>query len=66
MVEPKEGRVVSYTGSTSTGRIVAQTCAREFKKCNLEMGGKNAILVMEDANLELAVDGALWGGFGTS
>ncbi len=66
VVEHKDVRVVSFTGSTSTGRIVAQACARDFKKCNLEMGGKNAIIVMEDANLELAVDGALWGGFGTS
>ncbi|HET7106694.1 MAG TPA: aldehyde dehydrogenase family protein [Candidatus Acidoferrum sp.] len=58
--------VVSFTGSSSTGRIIAETCAPEFKHCSLEMGGKNIILVMEDANLELAVDGAIWGGFGTT
>jgi alpha-ketoglutaric semialdehyde dehydrogenase len=58
--------VVSFTGSTSTGRIIAEICAPDFKHCSLEMGGKNIILVMDDANLDLAIDGALWGGFGTS
>jgi alpha-ketoglutaric semialdehyde dehydrogenase len=58
--------VVSFTGSTSTGRIIAETCAPTFKHYSLEMGGKNIILVMDDANLDLAVDGAIWGGFGTS
>jgi len=58
--------VVSFTGSTSVGRLVAEACAPNFKHCSLEMGGKNIIIVMEDANLDLAVDGAIWGGFGTS
>ena len=58
--------VVSFAGSTSTGRIIAETCAPTFKHYSLEMGGKNIILVMEDANLDLAVDGAIWGGFGTT
>ena len=58
--------VVSFTGSTSTGRIIAETCAPTFKHYSLEMGGKNIILVMDDANLDLAVDGAIWGGFGTT
>jgi alpha-ketoglutaric semialdehyde dehydrogenase len=62
----KEVPVVSFTGSTSVGRIIAQTCAPDFKHCSLEMGGKNIIVVMEDANLDLAVDGAIWGGFGTT
>ena len=57
---------ISFTGSTETGRLVNQACAPTFKKVHLEMGGKNVILVMDDANLELAVDGALWGGFGTT
>jgi len=59
-------RVVSFTGSTHVGRIVNQAAAPSFKKVHLEMGGKNVIMIMEDANLELAVDGCLWGGFGTS
>jgi alpha-ketoglutaric semialdehyde dehydrogenase len=58
--------VVSFTGSTATGRIIAETCAPDFKHCSLEMGGKNIILVTEDANLDLAVEGAIWGGFGTT
>ncbi|MBZ5501360.1 MAG: aldehyde dehydrogenase family protein [Acidobacteriia bacterium] len=58
--------LVSFTGSTEVGRIVSQACAPAFKKCHLEMGGKNIILVMDDANLDLAVDGAVWGGFGTT
>ncbi len=62
----KEVPVISFTGSTATGRVIAQACAPDFKHCSLEMGGKNIIIVMDDANLDLAVDGAIWGGFGTS
>jgi acyl-CoA reductase-like NAD-dependent aldehyde dehydrogenase len=58
--------LVSFTGSTEVGRIVSQACAPTFKKCHLEMGGKNIIIVMDDANLDLAVEGAIWGGFGTT
>jgi alpha-ketoglutaric semialdehyde dehydrogenase len=58
--------LVSFTGSTEVGRIVSEACAPAFKKCHLEMGGKNIIIVMEDGNLPLAVDGAVWGGFGTT
>ena len=58
--------LVSFTGSTEVGRIVSQACAPSFKKCHLEMGGKNIIIVMDDAHLDLAVDGAVWGGFGTT
>jgi alpha-ketoglutaric semialdehyde dehydrogenase len=58
--------LVSFTGSTEVGRIVSQACAPTFKKCHLEMGGKNIIIVMDDANLELAIEGAVWGGFGTT
>ncbi|HVH71026.1 MAG TPA: aldehyde dehydrogenase family protein [Candidatus Dormibacteraeota bacterium] len=58
--------VISFTGSTDVGRIIAKACAPDFKHCSLEMGGKNIIIVMEDANLDLAIDGAVWGGFGTA
>jgi len=58
--------LVSFTGSTEVGRIVSRACAPTFKKCHLEMGGKNIIVVMDDANLDLAVEGAVWGGFGTT
>jgi aldehyde dehydrogenase (NAD+) len=58
--------VVSFTGSTAVGRLVNQNAAGSFKKVHLEMGGKNVIMIMDDAQLELAVEGCLWGGFGTS
>jgi alpha-ketoglutaric semialdehyde dehydrogenase len=59
-------RVVSFTGSTEIGRHVSRACSETFKHTCLEMGGKNVIIVMNDASLELAVDGAIWGGFGTT
>jgi aldehyde dehydrogenase (NAD+) len=59
-------KVVSFTGSTEVGRAVSEACAPQFKHCHLEMGGKNVIMVMDDARLDLAVDGAVWGGFGTT
>jgi alpha-ketoglutaric semialdehyde dehydrogenase len=59
-------RVLSFTGSTSTGRAIAESAAKLNKKLSLEMGGKNAILVMEDANIDLVTDATLWAAFGTS
>ena len=58
--------MVSFTGSTETGALVAGHCARRMKQYSLEMGGKNAILVMDDADLNLAVEGVIWGAFGTT
>ena len=66
MLNHPDVNLVSFTGSTEVGRIVSKACAPTFKKCHLEMGGKNIIIVMDDANLDLAVDGAIWGGFGTT
>src|SRR5216683_6555706 len=62
----KDVHIVSFTGSTEVGRKVSEACAPAFKHCHLEMGGKNIIMVMDDARLDLAVDGAVWGGFGTT
>jgi aldehyde dehydrogenase (NAD+) len=59
-------RLVSFTGSTETGRMVAENAAQTDKICSLEMGGKNVIMVMNDADLDLAAEGAVWGAFGTS
>ncbi len=59
-------RVLSFTGSTFTGRAIAESAARLNKKLSLEMGGKNAILVLDDANVELVTDATLWAAFGTS
>src|SRR5688572_520566 len=58
--------IVSFTGSTAVGRVVNQNAAPSFKKVHLEMGGKNVVMIMEDARLDLAVEGCLWGGFGTT
>jgi alpha-ketoglutaric semialdehyde dehydrogenase len=66
MTTDERVRVVSFTGSTTVGRLVNQASAPTFKKVHLEMGGKNVVMIMDDANLELAVDGCLWGGFGTT
>ena len=66
MTADERVRVVSFTGSTGVGAIVNKSAASTFKKVHLEMGGKNVIIIMDDANLELAVDGCLWGGFGTT
>ncbi len=66
LVDNKDVRLISFTGSTSTGRIIAESCARDNKIVSLEMGGKNAIIVMDDADIDNAVEGSLWGAFGTS
>jgi acyl-CoA reductase-like NAD-dependent aldehyde dehydrogenase len=59
-------KVISFTGSTDVGRDINVACAPSFKRVHLEMGGKNCIMVMDDADVDLAVDGALWGAFGTT
>ncbi len=59
-------RVISFTGSTTTGLNVYTKAAGMGKKVTLEMGGKNAIIVMNDANLSLAVDAINWSAFGTT
>ena len=59
-------KIVSFTGSTEVGIKVSEACAPLLRPCHLELGGKNIIIVMDDANLDLAVDGCIWGGFGTS
>src|SRR5690348_2966563 len=66
MTEHPEVRAVSLTGSTEVGRIVGTTAAKTFKHCSLELGGKNPMIVLDDANLDLAIEGGLWGGFGTT
>jgi aldehyde dehydrogenase (NAD+) len=66
LVAHAQVRAISFTGSSEVGRVVGQTAAGLFKPCSLEMGGKNAMIVLEDANLDLALEGALWGAFGTT
>lgn len=66
MIEHPDIRVISFTGSTETGRHVAEIGGRHLKKVSLEMGGKNAVIVMDDADIDLAVEGILWSAFGTA
>jgi len=66
LVEHPDVRAISFTGSSEVGSLVAQRAAALFKPVSLEMGGKNAQIVLDDANLDLALEGALWGGFGTT
>jgi aldehyde dehydrogenase (NAD+) len=66
LVNHPDVRVLSFTGSTATGRAIAEMAGRYNKKLSLEMGGKNAIIVLEDANLELVTDATLWAAFGTT
>lgn len=57
---------ISFTGSTTTGASIGEVCGRMHKRLSLEMGGKNAQIVLADADMDLALDGALWGAFGTT
>src|SRR4051812_2050033 len=66
LVEHPEVPVISFTGSTETGSIIGETCGRMHKRLSLEMGGKNAMIVMDDADQDLALEGVLWGAFGTT
>lgn len=58
--------MISLTGSTEVGKRVAELCGRDLRRCSLELGGKNAVIVMDDANLDEAVAAVSWGGFGTT
>ena len=66
MVEHPDVKVISFTGSNATGSKVAELGGKHLKKVSLEMGGKNAVIVMDDADLKLAVEGIIWSAFGTA
>src|SRR5277367_2230079 len=66
LAEHSDVRAVSLTGSSAVGRIIGGIAAKSFKHCSLELGGKNPMIVLDDANLDLAIEGAIWGGFGTT
>jgi aldehyde dehydrogenase (NAD+) len=66
LTEHADVRAISLTGSSAVGRIVGTTAAKSFKHCSLELGGKNPMIVLDDANLDLAIEGGIWGGFGTT
>lgn len=66
LVSHPDVAVISFTGSTTTGGKVAVAAAQYYKRVALEMGGKNAITVLDDADLDLAVNGVIWSAFGTT
>lgn len=66
IVEHPQVDLISFTGSSAVGRTINSRAGRDLKRVSLELGGKNAQIVMDDANLELALDGVLWGAFGTT
>ncbi len=66
LVEHPDVPVLSFTGSTATGATIGETAGRLHKRLSLELGGKNAMIVLDDADLDLALDGVLWGAFGTT
>lgn len=66
LIEHPDVDMISFTGSQAVGRRIAATAGQDLKHVSLEMGGKNAIVVLDDADLYAAVDGALWGGFSTA
>jgi aldehyde dehydrogenase (NAD+) len=59
-------KAISFTGSLDTGKWIMEECAKTMKRVSLELGGKNPVIVMPDADLELALEGVLWGAFGTT
>jgi len=66
LLEHPDVRAISFTGSSAVGKIIGTTAAQSFKHCSLELGGKNPMIVLDDANLDLAIEGGLWGAFGTT
>ncbi len=66
LVEHPDVDLISFTGSTAVGKKISEIAARTLKRVSLELGGKNAQIVMDDANLDLALEGVLWGAFGTT
>lgn len=66
IVEDARIRMLSFTGSSVVGREIASKAGHSLKKVMLELGGKNPMIVMPDADLDLALEGALWGAFGTT
>jgi acyl-CoA reductase-like NAD-dependent aldehyde dehydrogenase len=66
LLDHPDVRAISFTGSSAVGRTIGTVAAKSFKHCSLELGGKNPMIVLNDANIDLALEGALWGAFGTT
>ncbi len=66
IIEDPSVHLISFTGSNAVGKQIAMQCAALGKPVSLEMGGKNAIIILDDADLDLALDGVVWSAFGTT
>ena len=66
IVESPDVPVISFTGNSATGKRIAERAGRRLKRLSLELGGKNGIVVLRDADLDLAAEGILWSAFGTT
>jgi aldehyde dehydrogenase (NAD+) len=66
LINHPDVQMISFTGSSEVGKLISTSAGQQMKRCAMEMGGKNAQIIMDDANLNLAVEGALWGAFGTT
>ncbi len=66
IVDHPDVRAISFTGSLEVGRMINEKCGRMMKRCSLELGSKNVLIVMPDAEMDLAVESAAWGAFATS
>lgn len=66
IVRNKKIRSISFTGSLANGKWIMGEAAKDMRRVSLELGSKNPIIIMDDANLNLALDGVLWGAFGTA
>lgn len=66
LVKHKDVRLVSFTGSSKVGRLISEECGRQMKRCSLELGGKNGLIVMDDADLDAAAKAAASGAFSTA
>lgn len=66
LVNHSDVNLISFTGSSSVGKTISKAASDTLKRVSLELGGKNAQIVMDDADLELALEGVLWGAFGTT
>lgn len=63
LVDHQNVQMISFTGSTGVGKKIALSCAKQLKKCALELGGNNAMIICEDADIDTAVNNAVWGTF---
>lgn len=66
LVKHKDVNLISFTGSTRAGKLISEECGKQLKKCSLELGGKNGLIVMDDADLDAASKAVAAGAFSTA